>query len=377
MKTAGIICEYNPFHSGHKYQIEKVKQNFDAVVCVMSGSIVQRGDIAIFDKWTRTKSALCNGCDLVIELPVKYALSSAEGFASGSVKLLGSTGIIDALCFGSESGKISELTNCAKTLLSEPPEVSAKIKALLDNGLPFVKARSMAYKEILDTDLPSEPNNILAIEYIKAILMQKSDITPVTIKRMGAGYHDTAYDKNFVSATYLREKIRNGEDISGLTPYDFSGSIAYDINQLTDIFKYKLITEKESAFDGICDMEPGLANRFLKELDKEQLTDIIDAVKTKRYTYARLFRIALSVLLGLKVDTVEPEYIRILGMNTIGKQLLSKMKSTSRFPIINKVANFKNNMILPDILATDLAALCASVPVPLGRDYTTSPIIIE
>lgn len=376
MKVCGIICEYNPFHSGHKYQIDTIKQDFDAVVAIMSGSFVQRGDVAFFDKWSRTKAALHNGCDLVIELPAKYALSSAEGFAAGGVKLLSKSGIIDALCFGSESGDISELTACARELLSESPEISEKIKAFMAEGYPFAKARSMAYEGILDTELLASPNNILAIEYIKAILKQKSSIRPVTIKRKGAGYHDTESDDGFASATMLREKIKSDEDVSAYLPYDFSGCETYDINALTGTFKYKLLTEKEATFDGICDMEPGLANRFIKDMDKEKLTDIIDAVKTKRYAHTRLCRIVMSSLLGLKQDTPEPLYLRVLGMNDTGKQLLSRMKETAEIPVVNKVADFKDDSILPDILATDLSALCASRPTPFGRDYTTSPVII-
>ncbi|MBQ7975932.1 MAG: nucleotidyltransferase [Clostridia bacterium] len=377
MKTAGIICEYNPFHTGHKYHIDHIKQEFDAVVCIMSGSFVQRGGVAIYDKWSRARSALENGADLVIELPVKYALSSAEGFAEGGVRILDATGVIDALCFGSESGDILELTTCAKALLSESPEVSQKIKVLMNEGLPYAKARAIAYEGILDANLLAQPNNILAIEYIKAILKSKSNLRPITIKRKGAGYHDEEVIDGFASATLLREKIRSGEDVSTFTPYDLLASVTYDVNRLTNAFKYKLRTEGESAFDGIADMEPGLANRFLNEIDRDSIASIVDAVKTKRYAHTRLRRIVAKVLLGLTEDTKAPDYIRVLGMSTKGKELLSQMREKASFPIVNKVADFKDESILPDILATDLAALCADSPVPMGRDFTTSPIIIE
>ncbi len=377
MKTAGIICEYNPFHTGHKYHIDHIKQEFDAVVCIMSGSFVQRGGVAIYDKWSRARSALENGADLVIELPVKYALSSAEGFAEGGIRILDATGVVDALCFGSESGDILELTSCAKALLSESPEVSQKIKALMNEGLPYAKARAIAYEGILDTELLAQPNNILALEYIKAILKSGSDIRPITIKRKGAGYHDEEVIDGFASASLLREKIRSGEDVSTFTPYDLLASVTYDVNRLTSAFKYKLRTVGEDAFSGIADMEPGLANRFLNELDRDSIASIVDAVKTKRYAHTRLRRIVARVLLGLTEDTKTPDYIRVLGMNNKGKELLSEMREKSSFPIVNKVADFKDESILPDILATDLAALCASSPVPMGRDFTTSPIIIE
>ncbi len=376
MRVAGIICEYNPFHTGHKYQIDTVKKSFDAVIAVMSGSFVQRGGVAIYDKWTRTHSALLNGCDLVIELPVKYALSSAEGFAQGGVRILDAMGIVDALCFGSESGDILELTNCAKVLLSESPDTSKKIKVLMNEGLPYAKARAIAYEGILDAELLAQPNNILAIEYIKAILKSGSIMRPITIKRKGAGYHDEDVIEGFASATSLREKIRSGEDVSTFTPYDLLASVTYDVNRLTSAFKYKLRTEGESAFDGIPDMEPGLANRFLNELDRESITAIVDAVKTKRYAYTRLRRIVARVLLGLTEDTKNPDYIRVLGMNDKGKELLSMMREKASFPIVNKVADFNDTSIFPEILATDLAALCGDAQVPMGRDYTTSPVII-
>lgn len=377
MKTAGIICEYNPFHTGHKYHIEYIKKDFDAVVCIMSGSFVQRGGVAIYDKWSRARSALENGADLVIELPVKYALSSAEGFAEGGIRILDATGVIDALCFGSESGDITELTSCAKSLLTESPQVSQKIKALMNEGLPYAKARALAYEGVLDTELLSQPNNILAIEYIKALLKSNSSIVPITLKRKGAGYHDEEVIDGFASATLLREKIRGGEDVSTFTPYDLLASVTYDVNRLTSAFKYKLRTEGEDAFRGIPDMEPGLANRFLNEIDRDSIAEIVDAVKTKRYAHTRLRRIVAKVLLGLTEDTKNPDYVRVLGMNNKGKELLSKMRETSTFPIVNKVADFKDESILPEILATDLAALCADSPVPMGRDFTTSPIIME
>lgn len=377
MKTAGIICEYNPFHSGHKYQLDVVKRDFDAVICIMSGSFVQRGEVAVFDKWTRAKAALKNGADLVIELPVKAVLSSAEGFAYGGIELLNSLGIADAIFFGSECGDIDILRNCAEVILNEPPEVSETIKRLSKKGIGFATARAHAYKDILDEKILSAPNNILAIEYIKALIRTNSSVTPITLKRMGAGYSDTTAIDGFASATLLREKIRSDENISEFSPFDFSKEVTYDTNKLTDVFKYKLITQGANAFSSISDVEAGLDNRFIKTVDAGTLSDIIDKVKTKRYARTRLSRIAMRVLLNLKDTPLSPEYVRVLGFNDTGKRLLSKMKTSCTLPIVNKVADFNSAAILPDILATDIAALCASAPVPQGRDYITSPIIIK
>lgn len=376
MKVAGIICEYNPFHSGHKYHLDTVKNDFDAVICVMSGSFVQRGEVAIFDKWTRTKAALSNGADLVIELPVKNVLSSAEGFAEGAVELLNSLGIVNAISFGSECGDIELLTKYAEYILNEPPEVSEKIKKLSKDGVSFPKARALAYKGILDTEILSAPNNILAMEYIKAILKTDSSIKPVTIKRKGAGYNDTNAIDGFASATMLREKICAGSDICKFTPFNYSKSIQYRTDKLSEIFKYKLLTKGTDAFSGIGDIEHGLDNRFLKALNCSNLSEMIDMVKTKRYARTRLCRIAMRVILDLKDMPLSPEYVRILGFNDTGKELLSKMKNNCTLPIVNKVADYKCDAILPDIMATDIAALCADTFVPFGRDYTTSPVVL-
>lgn len=377
LKIAGVICEYNPFHNGHKYQLDTLKNEYDAVVCVMSGSFVQRGDVAVFDKWTRAKAALLGGADLVIELPVRYCLSSAQGFCEGGIRILDSLGVVDTVSFGSECGDIDALYNCSTVMLNEPQEVSEKIKLLTTQGMSFPKARSLAYDGILDSEIIKEPNNILAIEYISALLRINSKIKPLTHPRKAVGYHDMQTSGSFASATLLREMINDGKDISEFTPFDFSVCERYDINRLTDIFKYKLLSEGTVAFSGISDIEPGLDNRFLKAMDKNSISEIVDFVKTKRYTRTRLQRIIISVLLGLKGDITPPEYVRILGMSETGKKVLSKMKDTCTLPVVNKVADFKNDSINPDILATNLAALCADKPVPQNRDFTTSPIIIQ
>lgn len=377
MRTAGIICEYNPFHKGHKYQLDVLKSEYDAVVCVMSGSFVQRGDVAVFDKWTRTRAALLSGADLVLELPVRYCLSSAQGFAEGGVRILDSLGIIDTLNFGSECGDIAALEHEADILMNEPEDISLKIKQLMSQGMSFPKARISAYGGRLNGDIASQPNNILAIEYISALKRVGSKIPPSTLPRKAVGYHDMLTSDGFASATLLREMYKNGGDISKYTPFDFSDCESYDIDRLTAVFKYKLMSEGAAAFSGIADVEPGLGNRFLNALGCETLSGIIDCVKTKRYTRARLSRTALSVLLNLKGGFVPPRYVRVLGMSENGKLLLSKMKKTCSLPIVNKVADFKSDAILEDISATNLAALCADRNIPQNRDFITSPVIVD
>lgn len=376
MKTAGIICEFNPFHNGHKYLLEAAREHADAVICVMSGSFVQRGEAALYDKWERTRAALLNGADLVFELPVRYSLSSAQSFARGSVAMLDKTGVTDFLCFGCECGDIGQLLRPAELLLNEPPEISEKIKQLISAGESYPKARAEAYKNVIGEEILSQPNNILALEYLMACRVLNSDIVPIAVKRHAVGHHGTSDGNKYASATHLRGMIRENKSISGYAPYDFSDCIEYDTDRLTEIFKYKLITNRERIFDGICDAEPGLAERFLKYINEPKLSDIIENVKTKRYTYARLRRIVLCSILNIRGGYKQPEYLRILGMNTIGKQLLAEMRKKSALPIINKAADFQNEMFDEDIAASDIAALCADKPVMQKRDYFTSPVIV-
>lgn len=375
MKIAGIICEYNPFHNGHKYQIEMIKKEYDAVVCIMSGSFVQRGDVSIYDKWTRTKAALSGGCDLVIELPIAYSLSSAQGFAKGAVDILTKSGVIDVLSFGSECGDIDKLKKAADILLNENDDVSQKIKEFLKEGVSYPEARELAFDGMIDKELLSSPNNILALEYIMEIKKQNSHIIPITHQRCDSGYHSKDTNGKYASATKIREMLKLGEDITDFVPYDYSGCETYNIDKLSNIFKYILIRDGKDAFSDIPDMEPGLDNRFLKNIHLDTISKIIDKVKTKRYTKTRLNRIVCSVLLGIKKDAA-PQYIRILGMNDTGKAILSMMKNVAKYPIVNKVADFDEELLKTDILATNIQALSSSSKISQGRDYITSPIII-
>ena len=373
MKVAAVICEYNPFHNGHKYQIELIKRDFDAVFCVMSGSFAQRGDVAVFDKWTRTKAALSCGADLILELPVRYCLSSANGFAKGAVKTVIDCGIADALVFGSEADSIEKLSDAASILLSESSDISEKIKLLLSNGMSFPMAKQTAFSQIIDPDILTKPNNILATEYIMALKEEKSPILPITHSRTAE--HTGGFSENgHASASYIRQKIKNGEDISALCPFDYANCERYDINKLTEIFKFLLITKGETLFADIPDAEEGLFNRFLKFSDSGNFEEIINASVTKRYTRSYLSRVALRAILGISGGFRPPEYIRVLGANAIGRGLLSEMKKRATLPIVTKVADFPKTLLEEDIRATDIASLCGNTKK--GRDFLISPIMI-
>lgn len=375
MRIAAVICEYDPFHNGHRYQLELIKRDFDAVLCVMSGSFTQRGHVAVFDKWQRAKAAVSNGADLVLELGARYSLSSAQGFASGAVDTVIKTGVADALVFGSEAGDINALSKASDILLSEDAETSKKIKTALADGMSYPAARQAAFDGFIDTELLSNPNNILALEYIMALKRRKSAVIPITHTRT-AGYFSGTERGGTASASYIRKKIESGEDFSHLTPYDFSACEKYDTNRLTDIFKFSMITRGESLFDGIPDAEPGLFNRFYKALDMDSFDAITDAAVTKRYTRARLKRTVLRALLDIRGAYREPQYIRVLAANEAGRGILALMKSRASLPVVTKTADFDKDIMAEDIRATDIAALCATKAQKNGRDFLAPPIMV-
>jgi len=375
MRIAAVICEYNPFHNGHKYQLDLAKRDFDAVLCVMSGSFTQRGEIAVFDKWHRAKAAVLNGADLVLELGTRFSLFSANGFAQGAVDTVIKTGIADSLVFGSEANDIKRLSATADIMLFETPEISQKIKSALADGLSYPMARQTAFRGIIDEDLLINPNNILALEYIMALKRAKSSILPVTHGRTADFFSENETD-GFASASHIREKIRTGADFSQLTPYDFGACAVYDTNRLTDIFKFAMIAKGESFFDDIPDAEQGLYNRLFKNLDKNSFDEIIDGAVTKRYTRARLKRTVLRALLDIRGEYKEPQYLRVLCANERGREMLALMKKRATAPIVTKVADFSKVIMAEDLRATDIASLCANVPQKTGRDFLTSPVMI-
>ena len=231
---SGIIAEYNIFHNGHKYMIDEVKKHSDKIVAVMSGSFVQRGDVAISDKWTRAKTALLNGVDLIVELPVCYALNAAPNFAAGGTKLLEYLDV-DELAFGSERGDIDLITDAAHTMEMEPNNISSSIKKYISEGLSYAEALTKAYKDIIPPDILTSPNNILALEYCRALTKNESGIKPFTINRTGANHDDTYICAGFASASKIRDMLFCKKDISSLIPYKtdiLKGNTPYNISKL-------------------------------------------------------------------------------------------------------------------------------------------------
>lgn len=382
----GIIAEYNIFHNGHKYQIDEVKKASDAVVAVMSGSFVQRGDVAVTDKWSRAKTALMSGADLVLELPTCYALNAAPNFAAGGINTLNALGVVDSVVFGSESGNINELLKTAELMENESDEISEKIKKYVSDGMTYPSALSKAYSGIIEPSLLSEPNNILSIEYIRALIRSNSKIKPFTIERHKASHHDDKITENIASASKIREMIIDGKNIDNLIPYklaDIGCSLPYSASALDSALIAKLRLTNSDKLKDISEMTEGLENRLIQSaMECDSIASLAEAVKTKRYTLSKIRRIIMNTLLDFTADIYkpQPDYIRILGMNNTGMAVLKQAKEHCIVPIITKTADYKKNsrQLALDVRATDISALCCPDKTKRvgGLDFKTSPVIL-
>ncbi len=410
MRVCGIVAEYNPFHNGHKYQIEKIKEetNCDAIVAVMSGNFIQRGLPALFDKWTRTKMALQNGVDLVIELPTYYAVSSAEYFATGSVGTLNALGIINDICFGANTTDLDTLKRIANVLFLEPEGFKKLLHSELKHGASFPIARSNALKNFLKkeydakyiADILLDSNNILAIEYLKALQYLNSNINPLVIKRKGGSYNSLEVIDNICSATAIREKLLKNdvENLAEVMPESCYSLIDSEIingkaPMYLNAFEREILYgfRKASTEDllRLNDVSEGLENT-LKKVSNEKFTldEFIEEMKSKRYTKTRIQRLALNSLLDIKRADVEAykhnvQYIRVLGFNKTGEKLLGKIYNTAKLPIITNLPKFmkiatesQKKMLDKDILATNIYTLGYQVPAyrKSNLDYTM-PVI--
>ncbi|MCL2837523.1 MAG: nucleotidyltransferase [Oscillospiraceae bacterium] len=352
MKIVGIIAEYNPFHNGHKFHIEEAKRltGADAAVVVMSGNYVQRGDVAVFDKQTRARAAIAFGADLVIELPTVCAAQSAEIFARSSVCLMDALNCVDYLAFGAEASDIGDITEVAKFLSVENDEFDGAIRAKLKTGISYASARAEAVAELCgakQAEILQEPNNILAVEYLKALYTLKSDIQPVLIKRRAVGHDDSNVCENFASASLIRKKIKTEglQSVEALVPtecielYKTAEFHTIEAVQVAILANLRRMTPNDIA--KIADVSEGLENRisaFAKEY--KTLDELIDAVKTKRYTHARMRRIMLHSYLGItREDIMLPQYLKILDFSPKGQEILNNLKRTK--PALALAKNFR------------------------------------
>lgn len=411
MKILGLITEYNPFHYGHLYHLEKSKEISGAThtVAVMSGSFVQRGEPSLVDKWTKAKMAIDNGVDLVTELPFIYAVESAEFFALGAIKILDSLNIVDSLGFGSESGNIKDLHHIANIFYEEPQLFKDFLQRYLKDGLSFPLARSKALADYLAKDsmpikysnILKQSNNILAIEYLKALKRLDSNIEAFTFSRLGDDYNDKNIYSNYPSATSLRNLILSHglEHVKDLVPaltyehlqdfYRKHGSFN-TIDNYNKILKYLLRIKDEVGLRKLLDIDEGLDNR-LKRIGSTflDIAQLIDDVSTKRYPKTRIKRILMHLLLDLHSDAINEifnkpvEHIRILGSNKKGFEILNKIKNQSNVNIVTKYSHYKKleNINISKILyyeekATDIYFLgIDEKETNTNMDYLISPYI--
>ena len=407
MRVLAIIGEYNPFHNGHLYHIEQSKNeaNADFVICIISGSFVQRGNTSIINKWAKAKMALENGADLVIELPTVYSISSAENFAEGAIKILNSLNIVDGLSFGMEANDIAVLNNIANVLYQEPKEYVTMLAHELNKGNSFPKARENALMVYLNdikkyANVLSGSNNILAIEYIKALRKTKSTIIPMGIKRQKVFYNNEHIVDEFASATAIRKMLqtRQFSDIRKVMPKSSymilgeelkKGHYVLDLSKFEKEIIYSLRKMTIEQIRNLPDVTEGLEKTIKNAADScNTLEELINIIKSKRFTQTRIQRILLYALLGIdnkkmQISKKIDPYIRVLGFNHKGKQLISEMLALNpKLNVITSVKKYMDSMpnkhlkemLETDILATNVYTLGYEMDSWSNLDYTNKII---
>lgn len=372
--AVAVICEFNPFHNGHRFLLGKAKElTGEPVLAVMSGSFTQRGEVALCSKFERAEAALKSGADLVAELPAVYAVSCAERFARGGVNISKMFGCVNYLAFGCEDDDIDLLKTAA--FAGENPEVNAIIAEQMNSGSYYPKAYEYAVRQVCGgevADVLTKPNNILAVEYIRAL--RGTDIKPLPIKRVGAEHDSDGADGIYASASYIRKLLRSGKSAEKLLPYAPS-EITYP-EKLDRALLYKLRNMNAEQLRALPEVGEGLENRILSAARKfGTAEEVIDEVKTKRYTRSRICRILTCALLGIteELQTKTADYARVLGFTDEGE----KMLKTCIGKVITSAAKAEDlgsdtaELLAADIRATDTAALAYEKVKPCGADYLT------
>lgn len=408
-RVLGIIAEYNPFHNGHLYQIEEAKKQTgaDYVVAVISGNFTQRGNTSLVNKWIKTDMALRSGVDIVIELPTVYSISSAENFAEGAIKILDSLKIVDTLCFGTETADFAALNNIANVLYSEPKEYISLLNHELGKGVSYPKARESALMMYLNdikryANILSGSNNILAIEYLKALKKLKSSMRPFSVQRKKVYYNDERIVDEFASSTAIRKLVSRGQydEIRKVIPTSSymllkeeirKGSFVLDILKFEKEILYNLRKMTVSEIAELPDVTEGLENVIKNAANScNSILDLMDMVKSKRYTQTRIQRILLYALLGItKKDMANARkvtpYVRVLGFNKNGREMLSEIcKENRRINMITSVKKFEElnlnktlkEMLDKDIFATNVYTLGYEYNSAANLDYTNKMVIV-
>lgn len=407
MKSLGVIVEYNPFHNGHLFHFAESKRitGAEVVIAVMSGQFLQRGEPALVSKWTRTKMALANGIDLVVELPYAFATQKAEIFASGSISIL--SGLkCDSVCFGSEQGNIQDFERTIELMNEHRDVYDLFVQEFISKGYSFPKASSLAFLRLTENkekvlDL-TQPNNILGFHYVKAIQEQKSSIQPCTIERTGAGYHDPDFnDTPIASATSIRKHLfdhsGNIEKVQRFVPkptFELLGRYKEHVgsfHQWEDYFtllKYRILCSTPSELSEIYEVEEGLEHRLIHTM-KESSTfhEFMTKLKTKRYTWTRLQRMCTHILTNTKKNMMldvssskQSEYIRLLGMTKRGQAYLKQIKKEVEMPILSKISGVDSPMLDMDIRATNTYAMKFQEPARsdwMLQEFSKPPIRYE
>ncbi len=395
MKILGVIVEYNPFHNGHAYHLEKSisMTNATHTIAVMSGNFVQRGEPALMDKWTRAKIAVENGVSLVIELPFANAISSAEKFAFGSVFLLNQLNIVNDIVFGSESGNVDLVETIADYLVNENEEYKTTLQYFLTEGLSFPAARDLALRKLKVNSESLNSNDILGIEYIKAIKQLDSNIKYHTLKRQNIDYHSLDIVNSFASATGIRNKIKEKDFLSVRATVP---SMTYNyisdyrdflfIDDYYEILRYKILSESNEYLSEIHEVTEGIENRIIESMRKStDMTTFLENVKTKRFTMTRIKRILLNILFDIKTkevdkyDLLTPKYINILAADNKGLEILRLLKKNEDLNIITNLSKFTTEdpllkrQLQLDLKASDLYSILRREQ--LGQDYFNTPYI--
>ncbi len=396
MGVCGIIAEYNPLHTGHRFLLSQALKQSDAVVVAMSGNFTQRAEPALLSDRYRAEMALYSGANLVLQLPLPYAVSTAQTFARGGVSLLANTGLVDSLFFGSECGNIERLKTAANAVLA--PETDKEILKFLEQGLAYPVARERAVEALFGEEVSAvlqNPNDILAVEYVRAILELQADMEPKTVKRQGAGHDAKTTEAGFASASYLRKALKNGEDIRAFLPeasFEIlekameKGFAPSDYSKLEMAILAKLRVSKPEDFALLPDASEGLENRLLTAAKTAtSLEELFTLTKTKRYTHARIRRLVLSFFLGVDKTLTEGDvpYLRVLAADKTGIELLRRMEQTAKVPILKRAADAKalegraKTMYALECHATDLYNLTLPNCRPCGTEMTDAALFLQ
>lgn len=394
MNIMGIVAEYNPFHNGHRQHIEESRKILGqdvAAVCVMSGDFVQRGDFAVFSKYARAEAAILGGADLVLELPLPWCMLSAEGFARGAVGLLGELRCVDYISFGSECGDVSTLNALAQALID--PAMDAAILAELDEGISYAAARQKALEGQIGQMAQNleQPNNILAVEYIKALIEQRLTMEPITVKRVGS-----QHDEPGGSASELRAMLETGRAIDHHVPRECAAVYAREIrdgrgpvtmDNLESALLSRLRIISPAGFNSVPDAAEGLGNRLYAAAREEaSFAGVVSAAKSKRYALSRIRRMTMCAALGITSEMAEglPPYARVLAANERGRAALRTISEKASIPIITKPATIRDagyeceNLFAMNSSAHDLYVLGCSAREERrgGSDWRRSPAML-